>query len=401
MAGFDLTAAAFILKEHYSGQVVKALTYKKNPFHAMLAKYSKFTGKNHPLPTLYARPQGRSATFSNALAQKQASKGVEFFLTRNHDYCLADIDNETMLATGDDLGAFTEAMTLEIDGAIESCMRSLAIAEYRDGTGAIGNISAGSNVTTATITLANPSDITNFEVGQTIGSSPDMVTENVGSVLIVAINRVTGTLTASAAWDAGITGVAAGDFLFVKGDFNGKIKGLAAWVPDAAPGATAFFGVDRSVDVTRLGGQRLDISALPIEEGVVELASIINREGGSPDVAFMNFQNYANLEKALGAKVMYCDSLSEDAAIAFTGIKIHSQKGWITVLPDLNCPSDHVYMLEMGTWKLYSLGEAPMLLDSDGNRVLRLSSSDAVEARIGYYAQLGCVAPGYNGVGLL
>jgi hypothetical protein len=35
-------------------------------------------------------------------------------------------------------------------------------------------------------------------------------------------------------------------------------------------------------------------------------------------------------------------------------------------------------------------------LDQDGNRMLRIYNQDALEARIGYYAQLGCDAPGYN-----
>ena len=53
-------------------------------------------------------------------------------------------------------------------------------------------------------------------------------------------------------------------------------------------------------------------------------------------------------------------------------------------------------MLQMDTWKLYSLGKAPKILDHDSLKMLRESSSDAVEVRVGYYAQLGCKCPGYN-----
>jgi hypothetical protein len=53
-------------------------------------------------------------------------------------------------------------------------------------------------------------------------------------------------------------------------------------------------------------------------------------------------------------------------------------------------------MLQMDVWKLYSLGAAPKLLNQDGNRVLRQSDEDGVEIRTGYYAQLGCRAPGFN-----
>ena len=53
-------------------------------------------------------------------------------------------------------------------------------------------------------------------------------------------------------------------------------------------------------------------------------------------------------------------------------------------------------MLSMSFWKLYSLGKCPKILDSDGLRMLRESNADAVEVRVGYYAQLGCRAPGFN-----
>ena len=75
---------------------------------------------------------------------------------------------------------------------------------------------------------------------------------------------------------------------------------------------------------------------------------------------------------------------------------IHGPRGPIKVIPDQNCPKDVAYMLDMSVWKLYSLGKAPKILDSDGLRFLRESSADAVEVRVGYYAQLGCRGPGYN-----
>jgi hypothetical protein len=39
---------------------------------------------------------------------------------------------------------------------------------------------------------------------------------------------------------------------------------------------------------------------------------------------------------------------------------------------------------------------APRLLDSDGNQILREATADNVEVRLGYRAQLGCAAPGFN-----
>jgi len=57
-----------------------------------------------------------------------------------------------------------------------------------------------------------------------------------------------------------------------------------------------------------------------------------------------------------------------------------------------------MYMMDMSSWAYYSLKEPIMLLDQDGNKMLRESSADALEVRCGGYGQLGCSSPGSNGV---
>lgn len=398
----DMVTFAAALKQHYQDITVKNLTYKNHPFHALVKKYEKFGGLNMPLPLRYGNPQGRSAAFANALAQKTNTQVKAFTLTRVQDYSLANIQNEVLEASESNSDAFMKAATTEIDGAFLSLMHSMASAEYRSGTGSIGQISAGSTVGSATITLAQPADIVNFEVGMTLAlSSADGSGLRTGSVVISALNRSTGTLTASGNWTAGIAAAAAGDFISVAGDFNAKMSGLAAWIPLADPSATAFFGVDRTSDVTRLGGLRKNVSALPIEEGLIDVIALICREGGTPDHAFMNFQNYANLEKALGSKVIYDVAKDSEGIIGFEGIKVHGQKGPVKVIPDQNCQADRFFALELDTWQLASLGAAPKLLKTDGMDFLRVSSADAIEVRAGMYGQLGCDAPGFNAVGQL
>lgn len=394
----DMTTFAAALKVHYVDFTVKNMVYKNNPLHALLGKDEKFGGLNLPLPLIYGNPQGRSATFSNALAQKTNTLTKAFTLTRVSDYSLANIANEVLEASQGDSDAFMRAATTEIDGAIHSVTRSLAIAEYRNGTGSIGVVGA---ISSNTITLASISEVTNFEVGQTIGASAtDGGSARSGTTTIASIDRSLGKIVLTSA--AAISSLGVGDYLFVAGDQNAKISGLDAWIP--MPGvltSASFFGVDRTADSVRLGGVSKDYSSnANIEENLIDLSSAIGREGGNPGNCFMDFENYAALEKALGSKVQYVN-LKSDAEVGFEGIRIHGTKGPISVVPDQNCQGDRFYMLQMDTWKLYSLGMAPKLLKSDGMEFLRVSSADAVEVRAGYYAQMGCVAPGWNGVGKL
>ncbi len=392
----DMTTFDAALKQHYTSDRVENMVYKDNPLLAMMPKMEQFGGKNLPIPIIYGNPQRRSADFATAQANSSSSKLKDFVLTRNHDYSLASIDNETLEASKGNSNAFMEAATTEIDGAIQSATRSLAVAMYGTGSGSIGQV-----LTTATgtaLALKNPEDVTNFEVGMELVFSAADGGGSVlaGAVTVNAVNRDAGTLTVDALTgiDSG-SGVTADDFIFVDGDYDEKVKGLLAWIPSTAPDNTPFFTVDRSVDVTRLGGIRYDGSAQPIEEALIGAAARVAREGGKPDHCFMNYSKYADLEKALGSKVQYVD-LKVNAEIGFRGILINGPRGPIKVIPDQNCPSTRAFMLQLDVWKLYSLGKAPKILDTDGLRMLRQASADGVEARVGYYAQVGCRAPGWN-----
>lgn len=317
-------------------------------------------------------------------------------MTRKRDYTLASIDNETLKASIGNAAAFMEAATTEIDGAIHTSARRLAIAMYRNGSGSIGQNT--SNATGTTITLVDAESVTNFERNMYIVFSTADGGGSVksGRVQITGVDRDSGVLTVSALTAiAGGSGIAANDYIFVEGDYDARLSGLQAWLPNSAPSATPFFGVDRTADVTRLGGIRYDGSAMPIEEALISAASRVAREGGKVDYCFMSYSKYADLEKALGSKVVYMD-LKANAEIAFRGIVVNGPRGPIKVVADQNCPNDRAFLLEMRVWKLYSLGKAPQIIDTDGLRMLRDNSADSVEVRVGNYAQLGCRAPGYN-----
>ena len=404
--GLDMTSFDAALKAHYTDDMVMNLVYKDNPLLALMPKMESFGGKNLPIPIIHGNPQGRSATFATAqsLGASSSTAVTDFVLTRVKDYAVATIDNETLEASKGNANAFMEAATTEIDGVINSLTRSLAIALYRDGTGWIGQASAEPSVASTTvITLKEPNDVTNFELGMSIviysatsGGSARIYDTGVSSGLISAIDRSGSapTITVNTAYTANGT-IAADDYLFPAGDRGAKLSGLEAWVPTSAPGATSFFGVDRTADVLRLGGNRYDGSALPIEEALIEGAARAAREGAKIDHYFVNYETYSELQKALGAKVQYVD-LKATAEVGFRGIQINGPRGPINVVPDQNCQSDVAWGLQLNVWKLYSLGKAVRVIDTDGLQMLRQASSDGVEVRYGFYGQLGCRAPGYN-----
>ena len=73
-----------------------------------------------------------------------------------------------------------------------------------------------------------------------------------------------------------------------------------------------------------------------------------------------------------------------------------SPAGLLKIYSDHNCPMNTAYMLQMDTWTLKTLGQAPRIIDFDGMKGLREANSDGVEYRWGYYGNVLCKAPGFN-----
>lgn len=404
MGVLDTTAMSAVLKTQYTQKKVHLLTYEDNPFWAMVPKRTDFYGANKVIAIRNGAPQGRGVNFSSGLANITASTFNKFTVTRVKDYAFAQITGEAIEASAKDAGSLLQGLKTEIDGAMYTCMRSLAIALFRNSGGARGRISAGSSVAGTTITLATPDDVVNFEVGMVLNLSANDGTtgaKRTGTVTLTAIDRDAGTLTAGANWNS-ITGAAVNDYIFQNGDIEATKSlpsGLSAWIPATAPtGGDNFFGLDRSSDPTRLAGLRYTAGAGgPIEETLVDCAARLKREGGRPDTAFLHPIDYANLVKALGSKVIYDRSASFDEPdIGFKTVVLMGPSGPIKVVADLNCPRGAGFMLEMKTWCFESLNGAPRILNQDGQDILRDATSDSYIVRVGYYGQLTCEAPGRN-----
>lgn len=373
-------------------------TYQDFPLLSLMARNENFYGSSITQALKYGNGNKRSSTFSNAQTNSGPSNNVAFNLTRAKDYAIAYLDHEAMEASEKDQGAFVDIFKHEVDAAMKSAVISEAQSFAGDGTGIIGQISSGSTIASTAITLADISQVVNFEVGNVLVATATVGgAAKSGSVVLTAVNRKTGVLTAAAAnWSTSIGTLATGDYLAIAGDLNVKPKGFSAWIPESDPSATAFFGVDRTPDLQRLSGVRDDYSAKPIEEALVLAATDMNLVGAQCDYGAISFGKHAELENALGSKVQYVDVMSP-IGIGFRGIKLSTGKKPITILSDLTCKSDRLWMLQMNTWKLHSLKKSIRMLEQDGNKSLRVSDADASEVRIGGYKQFGCDAPGYNG----
>ncbi len=412
------------LKELYvdDKDYMKNIVYAKNPWLAMIPKNESpdgFAGKYIPVPLEYGNPQGRAHIFANAQNQQTASDVVSYFVYAVQDYQLVTITNLLMEQTKTNAGAFVDEASRTLDNGFRNLSNNMAFELFYGGTATRGQISSAgvsTSGTTLTFTLSNSQQVVQFEVGMSLqGSSTDggaALTGSGGGVLVaqvVSVNRGTGAISAIVIQDTYSTTWAASTYLQVYGDIGTAgastiagmlgLSGMAAWVPSSDPASTDnFWGVNRSADVTRLGGLRYNASAQSISEGLTSALAFANREGAAIDLILIDFVSYSTLINELGAKVQYVMLEHDEVEVAFEAIHFHSAYGKIPVLADRSVQPQVAWCVTTDTWKLRTLGKAPHILTygMEGLEGLRVGNADALEIRIAYYGNLICSAPGYN-----
>lgn len=392
----NMTAWDNALKIYYQDKPVIDTVYKNHPFLSLVPKNPRFKGKSLPVPVIFGRPQGVSANFANAQSNASATQVAEFLLTRKKHYGVATVDGETLLASQGNEYAFLDAATTEIDQTAKSVGDALSRQLYRTSDASIGKVN-NSSFGVTTLDLVTDSDALNFEIGMVLQVSATQTGGSVrsGTLEVSAVSRdaASNQVTMTGNLSAGISAIAQNDFVYVQGNYDAGVSGLADWIPASAPGGTAFFGQDRSKDPSRLGGQRQAFSSTR-EETIINGLGLAAREGGSPDHIFVSFTDFIALEKELQSTVQR--EVDPETGSGYRSLEMYAPYGIAKIIPDKDCPVGVAYALQMDTWQLATINETVSIIDVDGNRMLRQSSDDGVEIRVGFYGQLGCSAPGFN-----
>lgn len=421
-----------VLKELYSDDswVMKDLVFDKNPFLAFCPKDESeagMAGKSFPIPIMYDTGAGRSAGLGTAQTYQTAPQTVEFQATTVSNYSVATLTNQFLRASTANIGAFMPAAELNVKSAFRNISNDLAHDMYSDGSGIRGTYGLGNGtIATGVITLDNLGMVYQFAVGMALTSfsiSAQTPTQSTSAALgyVIAVDTGLGTITVSASqggaagtptnWSASFPYLSqAGDTNFIS---NGlatgnmlKLAGLGAWVPSTAPGGSDnFFGVNRSVSPTKLAGLRFTGGASEsIQDALIDAVNQLaanSSEAGDPDYILLNPVSYQTLVKQLTSQANYVSVKHDEIDISFKALVLPTANGEIAILQDRNCPAQTAYILTLKTWKLRSLGKVPQFLTFPGfydQLGFPVPGSDAVELRVGYYAQMTCNAPGANAV---
>lgn len=396
VAQSDLAA---LLKEMYP-YGLESIMYEGCVLAGLLNKKNDFIGEAIKIPVKYGPGHKVSASFSEAQTNTGPSRREAFLLTTSYPlYGVVQIERQAIKRCRD-AGAVKSVVQDESDSVLYGMRLQLGSILYGDGTAALGTIASGG--TTTSLTLTDPDDCVNFEVGMRIQGSTAGVLTAGSTQTITDINRITGVLTI----DAGDAGLANGDTISVQGNSaSGVASGLGSWVPASDPSATTFRGVDRTSDIVRLSGVRLTASAgqdATIARALTRLVNTVGKFGGKPDTVLVGSRAFLQLVNEMEDKTEIMkhakNSDGTEAKVGYSGISIVCGKHRVSVFEDHFCPSDTAWCLTLNTWDVHAVpGGWPGLIDHDGNSNLRMPTSDAFEWRYVADWDLSCCAPGHNG----
>lgn len=402
-----LETAGPVVKKRYDDRKVWDLTFGQNKLLGILPRKTGITGKSYEVPVTLSNIGGGSAVFAEAVASRKGTQHVRWSANRIKSYQTATIDNETLRAMKDDKGAFFRAVTSQLDSAYRAFGSDTGWALYQDGTGVRGTVAA---ITDEAITVG-PGESRAFALGMRckifdsldtgLTGTPNAGTATTGP-RVVGIDRATETITFDTDLDAGTpwaAAVAIGDFIVRAGDENAKVNGLAACFPDPTGITTgdSFYGVDRSVYKERLLGLHYDGTAdADFAVSLRKAGAVAIENEADPSIVVMNPIDVATLDVALDGDREFDKVASQKGHIGFDAIKVHLGGVVVPVVADAWCPLGTAYLLETGTFDLFSIDRIPDFVSEDGSMLHRLEGADEVEFRIGGYFNLLCRAPGHN-----
>lgn len=417
---YTLTDYDAMMKDHYTDEKVKVLSYGDNPLFGLLRKKKK-GGRKYIQPVGFGHPGGTAANFAKAKTNQYGSKFDDFQITRKKQYLFVTLDNELYVSSQDDMDAFEPAFD-EFDKGFKSLGEKINRRLYRTSTGAIGQILAGSSIAAAVATLADKADAFNFEPGMKVVFSA--TNAGAGSLLdagqaltVSSVDLEAGTVTFTENLSE-ITGISDDEYMFQEGDWNDCPAGLESWLPVTNRStnlAASFFGVTRSQSPDRLGGIYMDGTTMgDLNEVVIKLVGKVGKHGGKVDLIVMNTEVFTDLQLLWHSKHFIYEQIDVsvrervgDRTVTFTnlysGMRATIGDRRVTLIGDRACPSNRLYALQSDTWTVWHSYDLPGFLNKPATgEILRVpDDSDDVECRVGGYFNLGCSAPGFNGVASL
>jgi hypothetical protein len=404
-----------VLKDYYTDDKIKEQSYGENPLFAFMKKErgQMAGGRRYVQPVEFGHPGGATSEYVKAMTNGTASSYEDFLIPRKKQYQRVQVDHELMFATESQRESFRKALD-EFDRGFKGLGEKIGRRIYRTQGGSMGRMDNAS-VAVTVITLEDKASSFNFHIGQKLtfaaadGSGSER--DSGDTTTVTAVDHENGLITVEDQLNTKITGIGLTDYVFTSGDFNQCLAGLEDWLPvddRSTKLAASFNSVTRSAAPDYLGGIYMDGTAMGgLDEVIIKLVGKLGKYGAQTSHIFANPESLSDLELLSNSKMRIVAELNTkvigeagEVLVGFSGYRAVVGGRSVKIYGDRNCPSNRLHALQLDTWTLWHTGKLVNWLGEayTGQRLRPSENDDCAEARLGSYQNVGCSAPGWNGV---
>lgn len=372
-----LQTAESALKNVYLGVVANQLNVNANPLLARIKRSNKDVwGKEVRKLAPFGINGGIGAgSETDALPIASGNGYVQFIAELKNLYGKIEISDKAVRASANNIGAFVNLLSDEMEGLVKASSFNLGRMLYGDGTGLLAT---ASSVSGKTVTCDK---VNNLIEGMLIDVYTANSKTNTAPLKIVYVDRVNKTFTYETTASITVNG---GDKFYVQGSKDFEISGLGK-IFNASE--TTIYGVNKA-DYPWLKPYTSDsskeISDIAIQEAIDFLDMNVDSQ--------INFITCSSQVRRAYQEYLSAYRRNVDITELEGGYKTITHNG-IPVVADRFVDEDSMYLLNTNDFTLHELCDWKWLEGEDGRILKQNQGYPTYSATLVKYAELICDKP--------
>lgn len=373
-----LQTADNALKNVYLGVVANQLNVKANPLFAKIKRSSKDVwGKEIRKLAPFGINGGIGAgSETDALPSASENGYVQFVSDLKNLYGKIEISDKAVRASQNNIGAFVNLLTDEMEGLVKASAFNLGRMIYGDGSGLIATVvSTSGKVVTC-------DKVNNLIEGMLVDvySSGTSTKTNTSPLKITYVDRENKTFT----YIGSEVTLAQGDKIYVQGSKDREISGLGR-IFDT--NATSIYGVSKEEHPwlkPYVSTKSQEVSDIMIQEAIDFLDMNVDSQ--------INFISCSSKVRRAYQEYLGAYRRNIDVAVLEGGYKTITHNG-IPVVADRFVDDDTMYLLNTDDFTIHELGDWQWLQGEDGRILKQKEGYPTYSATLVKYAELICDKP--------
>jgi hypothetical protein len=270
------------------------------------------------------------------------------------------------------LGALIDLKGTEAQDVKESMLNTCERELWNAGDGFLGQIDTlGGSEATRILTLKDPAQVFNFQHGMHFRGATTQTGGTVHSDVykVTDFDPIAGTVTATQITNTGGQELTDEDYLHVVANYDVEMPGITTFIPSSSPSDT-LYGVARTGNPALSGWRFPFVMSISdtIKRAFSQMGQWVNRDKDK-FVVVLSTADWLDLADERESRIQEDPGAMQKWGLS--GLVVRTSFGPITCISIPQVPDGRGYILDFSTWKLYTIGNLPHVIDEDGLMMVR------------------------------